>query len=217
MAQPAISTGSWGRGPARVSAQHGAQKLKSACRAKVTLDKYISNTIIQSEEMRRNLRRKSCAAGCSPRMEAPPLEETGKRLAEMAETPCKIRRVGLVNDINELQARCGNRFAPLGMAGTSGNGGNSLQRLCPEKPSAVLPSHPRAADWHNACGNCGKCHLTIPPGARNSRAVPTSRRTTSSWMEAASTIWAIGTDSLAAWPCAPEPGPKLMISMPSSA
>ena len=44
---------------------------------------------------------------------------------------------------------------------------------------------------------------------------PSSFRTTASWMCAASTIWSIGTDSLAAWPCAPEPGPKLTISMPS--
>jgi hypothetical protein len=41
--------------------------------------------------------------------------------------PATIRLVGFVNDINHLDARCGSRSAPLGMAET---GGNSLQKLC---------------------------------------------------------------------------------------
>src|SRR5216684_4270626 len=50
-------------------------------------------------------------------------------------------------------------------------GGNSLQKRCSEKLSAVLLSHPRGANWRNArgnCGNCGKCHLTYTSGARDS-------------------------------------------------
>ena len=56
---------------------------------------------------------------------------------------------------------------------------------CGEDHARVLLVEPQPAkntDWHIACGNCGKCHLTFTSGARDSRAVPTSRRTTSSWM-----------------------------------
>src|SRR5260370_19650514 len=116
--------------------------------------------------------------------------------------PATIRRVGFVNDINHLRVRCGSRFAPLGMAETGGNRRKLPAKTLREKLSGVLLSQPRGApqgaDWRNACGNCGNCHLTFPPGARDSLSVPTNRRTTSSWMVAASTIWAIGTDSLAA-------------------
>ena len=155
--------------------------------------------------------------GAAPSWMEPSLKETGKPLAEMAETPCKIRRVIFVKYINYFHARC---RRPLGAARYGGNLAETAEPPCRNLPGEILQSHPRSPDWHNACGNCGNCEecpLTYPPGARDSRAVPTNRRTTSSWMAAASTIWAIGTDSLAAWPCAPEPGPKLMISMPSSA
>ena len=126
-----------------------------------------------------------------------PLGETKSRGAEWAETP--------------------------GEAGLAARRGSNSDQYSARETVRIFAVSPKGctpvADWRITSGNCGnflKCHL-IFSGARLYRAVPVSRRTTSSWMAAASTIWAIGTDSLAAWPCAPEPGPKLMISMPSSA
>jgi hypothetical protein len=52
-------------------------------------------------------------------------QETERRKGR--KLPATIRRVGFVNHINHLDARCGSRFAPLGMAET---GGNPLEKLC---------------------------------------------------------------------------------------
>jgi len=151
---------------------------------------------------------------------AHPLGETGKRAAERAqraETPSK----NPAYRIRQRYQSSGVHAAATGLHRSAWRklaetGGNSLQKLCSRNCLVSSKGWPPRADWRNACGNCGNCHLTHP-GARASRAVPTNLRTTSSWMVAASTIWTIGTDSLAAWPWAPDPGPKLMISMPSSA
>jgi hypothetical protein len=90
-AQPAISTGSWGRGPARVSAQYGAQKLKVLTRAQVSLAKYFSVTNIQLEKAAKPAE-KIMRGWLYPMEGAHLLGKTGKRAAERsqrAETPCK--------------------------------------------------------------------------------------------------------------------------------
>src|SRR5882672_5297937 len=76
--------------------------------------------------------------------------------------PATIRRVGFVNDINRLDAHCGGRFAPLGVAETGGNRRKPPAKTLLEKLSGVLMSHPRGAlQVHSklnmpiACGNCG--------------------------------------------------------------
>jgi hypothetical protein len=185
----------------------------------------LTNTLVSllysSRKWRRNLRRKSCEAGCTPWLERTLWVSPENERRKGRKPSAKIRRVEFINYINPPE---GMLRQPVCVARRGGNGRKPAETPCKNSARetvrrfAVSPKRcTPGADWRNACGNCGNCHLTYSPGARGYRAVPTNRRTTSSWMVAASTIWAIGTDSLAAWPCAPEPGPKLMISMPSSA
>lgn len=71
-----------------------------------------------------------------------PLGETGKRAAERAqraETPAKFRRVEFINHINNLDARHGSRFTPLGLAETGGN----WRKPPPKILSAVLLPRPK--------------------------------------------------------------------------
>jgi hypothetical protein len=59
--------------------------------------------------------------------------------------PARIRRVGFVNDISNLDVRCGGRFAPLGVAETGANWRILPAETLLEKLSAILLSHPRGA------------------------------------------------------------------------
>src|SRR5260370_27623379 len=128
-------------------------------------------------EKRRNLRRKSCEAGCTPWMERPlwVRQDNERRKGRKGrKLPATIRRVGFVNDINHLRVRCGSRFAPLGRAETGGNRRKPAETPCKNSARETVRSFVVSAKGctprsrlAERLRNCGNCHLTFPPGARD--------------------------------------------------